>query len=163
MRIGTGWDIHTLVPGRPLIIGGIHIPHDKGAMGHSDADALIHAIIDAILGALAKGDIGSHFPDTDPAYKNIDSQALLSKVLSQDLPPYSIVNLDTTVILQRPKLRMYIDDIRENLAKAMNLNIQQVSVKAKTAEGLLNEVGTGDAIIAQATVLLTEAGHSSNN
>ncbi|HKL57298.1 MAG TPA: 2-C-methyl-D-erythritol 2,4-cyclodiphosphate synthase [Sphaerochaeta sp.] len=155
MRIGSGWDIHALVPGRPLMIGGIHIPHDKGEAGHSDGDVLIHAIIDAILGALAKGDIGSHFPDTDPAYKDADSQELLKQVIQQELQPYSITNIDTTIILQRPKLRVYIDGIRENLAKLMNLNLNQVSVKAKTAEGMLNEVGSGDAIIAEATILLT--------
>lgn len=155
MRIGSGWDIHALVPGRPLIIGGVHIPHDKGESGHSDGDVLIHAIIDAILGALAKGDIGSHFPDTDPTYKNADSQELLRHVLGQELPPYSITNLDTTIILQRPKLREHIDVIRENLAKILNIQVEQVSVKAKTAEGMLNEVGRGDAIIAQATVLIS--------
>ena len=148
MRIGSGWDIHALVPNRNLIIGGVHIPHEKGEWGHSDGDVLIHAIIDAILGALAKGDIGSHFPDTDPAYKNSDSQELLKHVLEQELKPYSITNLDTTIILQRPKLREHIDAIRLNLAKIMNLTIEQVSVKAKTAEGMLNEEGTGDAIIA---------------
>ena len=148
MRIGSGWDIHALVPNRNLIIGGVHIPHEKGESGHSDGDVLIHAIIDAILGALAKGDIGSHFPDTDPAYKNADSQELLKHVLEQELKPYSITNLDNTIILQRPKLREHIDAIRLNLAKIMNLTIEQVSVKAKTAEGMLNEEGTGDAIIA---------------
>jgi len=155
MRIGSGWDIHALVPNRALIIGGVHIPHGKGESGHSDGDVLIHAIIDAILGALAKGDIGSHFPDTDPAYKDADSQELLKQVIQQELPPYSITNIDATIILQRPKLREHIDGIRENLAKIMNLSIEQVSVKAKTAEGMLNEVGSGDAIIAEATVLLT--------
>ena len=155
MRIGSGWDIHALVPNRNLIIGGVHIPHDLGEAGHSDGDVLIHAIIDAILGALAKGDIGSHFPDTDPAYKNADSQVLLKQIIEYELKPYSITNLDTTIILQRPKLREHIDAIRENLAKVMNLSIEQVSVKAKTAEGMLNEVGSGDAIIAQATVLIT--------
>ncbi|HHT80908.1 MAG: 2-C-methyl-D-erythritol 2,4-cyclodiphosphate synthase [Sphaerochaeta sp.] len=155
MRIGSGWDIHALVPNRPLVLGGVHIPHDKGEEGHSDGDVLVHAIIDAILGALAKGDIGSHFPDTDPSYKNADSQQLLKQVIQQELPPYSIKNLDTTIILQRPKLREHIDAIRKNLANLMNLTIEQVSVKAKTAEGMLNEVGSGDAIIAQATVLLT--------
>ena len=155
MRIGSGWDIHALVPNRPLVLGGVHIPHDKGEESHSDGDVLVHAIIDAILGALAKGDIGSHFPDTDPSYKNADSQQLLKQVIQQELPPYSIKNLDTTIILQRPKLREHIDAIRKNLANLMNLTIEQVSVKAKTAEGMLNEVGSGDAIIAQATVLLT--------
>ncbi len=155
MRIGSGWDIHALVPNRRLILGGVHIPHDKGEAGHSDGDVLIHAILDAILGALAKGDIGSHFPDTDPAYKDADSQKLLKKVLDDDLAPYSITNLDTTIILQRPKLREHIDAIRLNLAKVMNLDVEQISVKAKTAEGMLNEVGNGDAIIAQATVLIS--------
>jgi 2-C-methyl-D-erythritol 2,4-cyclodiphosphate synthase len=138
-----------------LVIGGIHIPHDKGESGHSDGDVLIHAIIDAILGALAKGDIGSHFPDTDPKYKDIDSQELLRQVVTDILPPYSITNLDTTIILQRPKLREHIDVIRLNLAKIMNIPIEMISVKAKTAEGMLNEVGSGDAIIAQATVLIS--------
>ena len=156
MRIGSGWDIHALVPNRNLVIGGIHIPHDLGEAGHSDGDVLIHAIIDAILGALAKGDIGSHFPDSDPAYKNVDSQELLRHVIQHELPPYSIENLDTTIILQRPKLREHIDAIRENLAKVMDLSVEQISVKAKTAEGMLNEVGTGDAIIAQATVLVSQ-------
>ncbi|MDY0287553.1 MAG: 2-C-methyl-D-erythritol 2,4-cyclodiphosphate synthase [Sphaerochaeta sp.] len=155
MRIGSGWDIHALVPGRPLMIGGIHIPHDRGEAGHSDGDVLIHAIIDAILGALAKGDIGSHFPDSDPTYKNADSQVLLKQIMEHELQPYSITNLDTTIILQRPKLREHIDSIRENLARVMNLSVDQISVKAKTAEGMLNEVGTGDAIIAQATVLIS--------
>jgi len=155
MRIGSGWDIHALVPKRHLVIGGIHIPHDKGESGHSDGDVLIHAIIDAILGALAKGDIGSHFPDTDPKYKDIDSQELLRQVVTDILPPYSIINIDTTIILQRPKLREHIDVIRLNLAKIMNIPIEVVSVKAKTAEGMLDEVGSGDAIIAQATVLIS--------
>ena len=123
MRIGNGWDIHT--------------------------------IIDAILGALAKGDIGSHFPDTDPAYKDADSQELHKHILGQDLKPCSIINLDTPIILQRPKLREHIDAIRKNLAKVMDLSVEQISVKAKTAEGMLNEVGSGDAIIAQATVLIS--------
>jgi len=156
MRIGSGWDIHALVPNRSLIIGGVQIPHDKGEAGHSDGDVLIHAIIDAILGALAKGDIGSHFPDTDPAFKNADSQVLLKQVLEHELKPYTITNLNTTIILQRPKLREHIDAIQQNLAKVMNLSIEQVSVKAKTAEGMLNEVGSGDAIIAQATVLISQ-------
>ncbi len=155
MKIGSGWDIHALVPNRALIIGGVHIPHDKGEAAHSDGDVLIHAIIDAILGSLAKGDIGSHFPDTDPAYKDADSQELLKQVVQQELSPYFIENIDTTIILQRPKLREHIDAIRENLANLMNLSIEQVSVKAKTAEGMLNEVGSGDAIIAQATVLIS--------
>ncbi|HKM07681.1 MAG TPA: 2-C-methyl-D-erythritol 2,4-cyclodiphosphate synthase [Sphaerochaeta sp.] len=109
----------------------------------------------AILGALTKEDIDSHFPDTDPAYKNADSQLLLKQVVQKELPPYSITNIDTTIILQRPKLREHIDAIRENLAKLMDLSTEQVSVKAKTAEGMLSEGGSGDAIIAQATVLIS--------
>ncbi|MDD3904657.1 MAG: 2-C-methyl-D-erythritol 2,4-cyclodiphosphate synthase [Sphaerochaeta sp.] len=155
MRIGSGWDIHPLVENRKLMLGGCIIPSDKGEAGHSDGDVLVHAIIDALLGAMAKGDIGSHFPDNDPAYKDADSLKLLKQVVEQELFPYLIENLDTTIILQQPKLRPYIDTIREKLAQTLNLRLDQVSVKAKTAEGLLNELGSGDAVIAQATVLLS--------
>lgn len=155
MRIGSGWDIHPLVENRKLMLGGCIIPSDKGEAGHSDGDVLVHAIIDALLGAMAKGDIGSHFPDNDPAYKDADSLKLLKQVVQQEPFPYLIENLDTTIILQQPKLRPYIDTIREKLAQTLNLRLDQVSVKAKTAEGLLNELGSGDAVIAQATVLLS--------
>ncbi len=155
MRIGTGWDLHRLVSKRALVLGGVVIPSDKGEAAHSDGDVLVHAIIDALLGSLAKGDIGSHFPDTDPAYKDADSMQLLKKVLSEDLPPYHIENIDTTLILQTPKLRPHIEAIQKNLAKAMGLKLEQVSVKAKTAEGILGELGSGDAVIAQATVLIS--------
>ena len=155
MRIGSGWDIHPLVENRKLMLGGCIIPSDKGEAGHSDGDVLVHAIIDALLGAMAKGDIGSHFPDNDPAYKDADSLKLLKQVVEQELFPYLIENLDTTIILQQPKLRPYVDTIREKLAQTLNLRLDQVSVKAKTAEGLLNELGSGDAVIAQATVLLS--------
>ncbi len=155
MRIGTGWDLHRLSEGRKLILGGVQIPSTKGEVAHSDGDVLVHAIIDAILGALAKGDIGSHFPDNDPAYKDADSIALLKQVITEDLPPYSIVNIDTTLILQKPKLREHIDSIREQLAKAMEIDVNCISVKAKTAEGILGELGTGDAITAQASVLIS--------
>ena len=155
MRVGTGWDLHRLVSKRALVLGGVVIPSDKGEAAHSDGDVLVHAIIDALLGSLAKGDIGSHFPDTDPAYKDADSMQLLKKVLAEDLPPYHIENIDTTLILQTPKLRPHIETIRENLAKAMGLKFEQVSVKAKTAEGILGELGSGDAVIAQATVLIS--------
>jgi 2-C-methyl-D-erythritol 2,4-cyclodiphosphate synthase len=137
------------------MLGGVVIPSDKGEAAHSDGDVLIHAIIDALLGALSKGDIGSHFPDTDPAFQDADSMMLLKQVLSEDLPPYHIENLDTTIILQRPKLRPYIETIRKNLSEAMGLEINQVSVKAKTAEGILGELGSGDAVIAQAVVLIS--------
>jgi 2-C-methyl-D-erythritol 2,4-cyclodiphosphate synthase len=156
MRIGTGWDVHRLSPGRKLILGGVIIPSEKGEIAHSDGDVLIHAIIDALLGALTKGDIGSHFPDSDPKYKDSNSMDLLKEVLEQDLPPYHIVNLDTTIILQKPKLREHIDAIRANLAKALQLELNKVSVKAKTAETILGELGSGDAIIAQASVLISE-------
>ncbi len=155
MRIGSGWDIHRLVPERPLILGGVAIPSEKGSLAHSDGDVLTHAIIDALLGAVAKGDIGSHFPDTDPAYKDADSIRLLKEVVAEHLPPYRIVNLDTTIILEKPKLRPHIDAIRERLAAALNISIGQISVKAKTAEGCLGEVGAGDAIIAEASVLVS--------
>ena len=156
MRIGTGGAVHRLTPGRKLILGGVIIPSEKGEIAHSDGDVLIHAIIDALLGALAKGDIGSHFPDSDPKYKDSNSIDLLKEVLEQDLPPYHIVNLDTTIILQKPKLREHIDAIRTNLAKALQLELNKVSVKAKTAETILGELGSGDAIIAQASVLISE-------
>ena len=155
MRVGTGWDLHRLVSKRALVLGGVVIPSDKGEAAHSDGDVLVHAIIDALLGSLAKGDIGSHFPDTDPAYKDADSMQLLKKVLAEDLPPHRIENIYTTIILQTPKLRPHIETIRENLAKAMGLKFEQVSVKAKTAEGILGELGSGDAVIAQATVLIS--------
>ncbi|MEA4860736.1 MAG: 2-C-methyl-D-erythritol 2,4-cyclodiphosphate synthase [Sphaerochaeta sp.] len=155
MRVGTGWDLHRLVSKRALVLGGVVIPSDKGEAAHSDGDVLVHAIIDALLGSLAKGDIGSHFPDTDPAYKDADSMQLLKKVLAEDLPPYHLEKIDTTLILQTPKLRPHIEAIRENLAKAMGLKFEQVSVKAKTAEGILGELGSGDAVIAQATVLIS--------
>jgi 2-C-methyl-D-erythritol 2,4-cyclodiphosphate synthase len=156
MRIGTGWDVHRLAEGRKFILGGIVIPSEQGEVAHSDGDVLVHAIIDAILGALAKGDIGSHFPDTDPAFKDADSLQLLTHVLTEDLPPYSIEHIDTTVIVQRPKLREHIDAIRENLAKTMHLEISQVSVKAKTAEGILGELGTAEAVMTQAVVLISQ-------
>ncbi len=155
IRIGSGWDIHRLVPGRPLTIGGVSIPSEQGSLAHSDGDVLIHAIIDALLGALAKGDIGTHFPDTDPAYKDADSTLLLREVVTKHLPPYQIVNLDTTIILEKPKLRPHIDAIRTTLAHVLKIKVEQISVKAKTAEGCLSEVGSTDAIIAQASVLLS--------
>ncbi|MGH0053128.1 MAG: 2-C-methyl-D-erythritol 2,4-cyclodiphosphate synthase [Sphaerochaetaceae bacterium] len=155
MRIGTGWDVHRLEAGRKFILGGIVIPSEKGEVAHSDGDVLVHAIIDAILGALAKGDIGSHFPDSDPAYKGADSMLLLQQVVQEELPPYSIENVDTTVIVQKTKLREYIDAIRANMASVLKVEVSQVSVKAKTAEGILGELGTADAVMAQAMVLIS--------
>ena len=153
-RIGQGFDIHKLVEGRKLILGGVEIPYEKGLLGHSDADCLIHAIIDSILGALAMGDIGSHFPDTDEKYKDADSVVLLKDVLNiLNNSEYKIVNLDTTIKAQAPKMRPHIDNIRLNLSKIINLPIENVSVKAKTMEGL-GVVGEKQAIICDAIVLL---------
>ncbi len=137
MRIGTGYDVHRLAEGRPFIIGGVTIPFELGLDGHSDADVLLHAISDALLGAAALGDIGSHFPDTDPAYKGADSLELLRLVgnlLNEH--GYLVNNLDSTIRAQKPKLRPYIESMRENIAKALRLPLQDVSVKATTEEGL---------------------------
>lgn len=137
MRIGTGYDVHRLVEGRPLIIGGVTIPFELGLDGHSDADVLLHAILDALLGAAALGDIGSHFPDTDPAHKGADSLELLRLVgnlLNEQ--GYLVHNLDSTIRAQKPKLRPYIDTMRENIANALRLPLEDVSVKATTEEGL---------------------------
>ncbi|MDC7127097.1 MAG: 2-C-methyl-D-erythritol 2,4-cyclodiphosphate synthase [Spirochaetales bacterium] len=156
MRIGQGWDIHRLESGRELILGGVLIDAPYGSVAHSDGDALTHAIIDAILGAIAAGDIGSHFPDTDPAYKDADSMELLSKtckIISE--AGFRIVNIDSTIILQKPKLKDYIIKIRERIAKTVGIEISLVSVKAKTNEGL-GETGACKAVKTQAAVLLEE-------
>lgn len=137
IRIGNGYDVHKLVEGRDLILGGVKIEHEKGLLGHSDADVLIHAIMDAILGAMAKEDIGYHFPDTSDDYLDIDSRVLLRRVYAMVKEEgYSISNIDATVIMQRPKLRPYIEEMRENIAKDLELNIDRVSVKATTTENL---------------------------
>ena len=155
MRVGMGYDVHRLTEGRDLIIGGVKIPYEKGLLGHSDADVLLHAISDALLGAAALGDIGKHFPDTDPAYKGISSMILLEKV--GDLiaeKSYLIENVDATIIAQAPKMRPYIDEMRENIAKALKIDVSQVNVKATTEEGL-GFTGTGEGISSQAVCLLT--------
>ena len=155
MRIGQGYDVHRLVEGRKLIIGGVDIPWEKGLLGHSDADVLVHAIMDALLGAAALGDIGKHFPDTDPEYKGISSIALLKKVgkiLQEN--GYMIENIDSTVIAQRPKLLPYRPQMAENIAAALGIEKEQVSVKATTEEGL-GFTGTGEGISAQAIALLS--------
>ena len=153
-RIGQGFDIHKLVEGRKLILGGIEIPFEKGLLGHSDADCLIHAIIDSIFGALALGDIGSHFPDTDIKYKDADSQILLKEAVRiMEEKDFELVNLDTTIKIQAPKMRPYIDKIRENLAVIFGVGIDKISVKAKTMEGL-GIVGEGDAVICDAVILI---------
>ena len=159
MRIGTGWDIHPLVTGRRLLLGGIEIPHPKGEEGHSDGDVLLHALIDALLGAVAAGDIGTHFPPTDMQWKDASSLDLLQRSLVK-LGDFEIENIDCTIILQRPKLQPFITEIRQSLASACAIEIDKVSVKAKTAEGLIGELGTGDAIIAQVVVLLTRSKRS---
>lgn len=137
IRIGNGYDVHKLVEGRDLILGGVKIDYEKGLLGHSDADVLIHAIMDAILGAMAKEDIGYHFPDTSDDYLDIDSRVLLRRVYAMVKEEgYSISNIDATVIMQRPKLRPYIDEMRANIAKDLELSIDRVSVKATTTEKL---------------------------
>lgn len=154
MRIGFGYDVHPLVPGRKLILGGITIPFDQGLLGHSDADVLIHSICDALLGALALGDLGTHFADTDPTLKDIDSQVLLKKcyalVLEQN---YVLANLDATICATRPKLNPYIDAMRELLAEDLHCHTQQISIKATTEEGL-GVSGRGAGMSATTVVLL---------
>ena len=154
IRIGEGWDVHALVEGRALILGGVHIPHTHGLLGHSDADALLHAITDALLGAAALGDIGRHFPDTDPQFKGADSWVLLQHTGALlRRAGWSIGNLDSTVIAQAPKLAPYIDAMRERIAQALALEVAQVNVKAKTAEKM-GPVGLGQSIEARAVVLI---------
>ena len=155
MRIGTGYDVHRLVEGRKLILGGVDIPYEKGLLGHSDADVLVHAIMDALLGAAALGDIGLHFPDSDPAYEGADSLSLVghvSRILEDN--GWIIENVDSTVIAQAPKLRPYIDQMRTNIARALRIDVTKVSVKATTEEHL-GFTGRGEGISAQAAALLT--------
>ena len=157
MRIGQGWDVHALVPGRRLVIGGVHIPYHLGLLGHSDADVLLHAIIDAMLGAAGLGDIGTHFPDTDVRWKNADSLVLLAACAALlKEKGWRIQNLDSTVIAQAPKLAPYIPAMREQIAAALALAVTQINIKAKTAEKL-GPVGQGQSIEAQAIVLLCSA------
>ena len=153
-RIGEGWDIHALVPERKLILGGVHIPYHLGLLGHSDADALLHAITDALLGAAALGDIGTHFPDTDARFKGADSVVLLAEAARRvRATGYEIGNIDSTVIAQAPKLAPHIAAMRESIAKALTLNVGQVNVKAKTSEKM-GPVGLGQAIEARAVALI---------
>ncbi len=154
LRIGEGWDVHALVEGRPLILGGVHVPHSRGLWGHSDADALLHAICDALLGAAALGDIGRHFPDTDPAFQGADSLVLLQQVARRvRAEGYEIGNVDATIIAQAPKLAPWIPAMCERIAQALQLDLSQVNVKAKTAEKM-GPVGEGRAIEARAVCLL---------
>ena len=154
IRIGQGFDVHQLVEGRPLIIGGITIPYEKGLLGHSDADVLLHTVADAVLGALAEGDIGKHFPDTDMAFKDADSKVLLKEVwkIAKE-KGYKLGNIDCTIIAERPKMRPYIDQMREVIAMLLEAEMEQVNVKATTTEKL-GFPGRGEGIAAQATVLL---------
>lgn len=155
MRVGMGYDVHRLTEGRELILGGVKIPHTLGLLGHSDADVLLHAIMDALLGAAALGDIGRHFPDTDPAYKGISSIRLLEHVKGLlEEKGYLIDNIDATVIAQKPKLAPYIQEMEQNIAKTLGISPEQVNVKATTEEGL-GFSGREEGIAAQAICLLT--------
>ena len=157
MRIGHGYDVHRLVEGRKCIIGGVDIPYEKGLLGHSDADVLLHAIMDAVLGAMAAGDIGKLFPDNDPAYKGADSLALTRRVAEvMEERGYRLGNIDATVIAQAPKLAPHIPAMREKLAAALEIALDRVSVKATTEEGL-GFTGSGEGIAAHAVCLLEEA------
>jgi 2-C-methyl-D-erythritol 2,4-cyclodiphosphate synthase len=154
-RIGEGWDIHVLVAGRKLVLGGVDIPFDRGLLGHSDADALLHAITDALLGAAGLGDIGRHFPDTDERFRGADSRVLLTEAARRVREKgFEIGNVDSTVVAQSPRLAPYIEAMRASIAQALDLAPEQVNVKAKTAEKM-GPVGEGRAIEARAVVLLT--------
>ena len=156
-RVGQGWDVHALVPGRSLVIGGVTIPFSKGLLGHSDADVLLHALIDALLGAMGKGDIGAHFPDTDPQWKNADSKLLLTSVSElMRREGWQVVNVDTTVVAQAPKLARHLPLMRETIAGLLGLDPQRVNIKAKTAEQL-GPVGQGQSVEAQAVVLIASS------
>jgi 2-C-methyl-D-erythritol 2,4-cyclodiphosphate synthase len=153
-RIGNGYDVHKLVENRKLILGGVEIPHEKGVLGHSDGDVLVHAIMDAILGALALGDIGKYFPDTDIFYKGIDSFILLGKVKElMDKKNYEVVNLDSIIVAQRPKINPYIDEMREKISKILETDKSNISVKATTEERL-GFTGNEEGIKSYATILL---------
>jgi 2-C-methyl-D-erythritol 2,4-cyclodiphosphate synthase len=157
IRIGEGWDVHALVPGRPLILGGVTIPYGRGLLGHSDADALLHAITDAVLGAAGLGDIGRHFPDTDERFRGADSVLLLEEALRRvGAAGWQVGNIDSTVVAQAPKLAPHIDAMRTRIAKALGVDAAQVNVKAKTAEKL-GPVGQGQSIEARAVALLVRA------
>lgn len=155
-RVGTGYDVHRLVEGRKLVLGGVEIPFEKGTLGHSDGDALTHAICDALLGALALGDIGQHFPDTDPRFKDVYSIELLRHVNELiRTKRFEVSNVDATVVLQEPKLKPHLPEMRSKIADALSVEVDQISVKATTTEGL-GMTGAGDAVEAQAVCLLIE-------
>lgn len=161
MRVGMGYDVHKLVEGRDLILGGVKIPHTLGLLGHSDADVLLHAIMDALLGAAALGDIGKHFPDTDPQYKGISSIKLLEHVAKLiEEKGYVVENIDATIIAQKPKMRPHIEEMEKNIAAALNISTDQINVKATTEEGL-GFTGTEEGISSQAICALTTIYESS--
>lgn len=156
IRIGQGYDVHQLVEGRPFILGGIEIPHDKGLLGHSDADVLLHTITDAALGAIGGGDIGKHFPDTDPEFKDADSRKLMTHIWQYVKEQgYELGNVDCTVIAQKPKLAPYIEQLRESIAGLLEADVSQVNVKATTNEKL-GSLGREEGIAALAVILLVE-------
>jgi 2-C-methyl-D-erythritol 2,4-cyclodiphosphate synthase len=158
IRIGQGFDVHALVPGRKMIIGGVDIPHDKGLLGHSDADVLLHAVTDALIGAAALGDIGRHFPDTDQQWQGADSRKLLRATVGLlQQAGWRVVNVDSTIIAQQPKMATYIPQMVENIAADLMLATGEVNVKAKTTERL-GFTGRGEGIAAEAVVLITNAG-----
>lgn len=155
LRIGEGWDVHALVPGRPLVIGGVHIPHHMGLLGHSDADVLLHAITDAMLGAAGLGDIGRHFPDTDERFRGADSAVLLAEAARRVREAgWTVGNVDATIVAQAPKMAPHIPAMRERIAQVLGLGSERVNVKAKTAEKM-GPVGEGRAIETRAVCLLT--------
>lgn len=159
LRIGNGYDVHRLVEGRKLVLGGVEIPHTKGVLGHSDGDVLIHAIMDAMLGALALGDIGQHFPDTDMKYENIDSTILLTRVKELiEERGYRVVNLDSIVVLQKPKIKPYIETMRKRVAEVLEIDVEQVSVKATTEEKL-GFTGDETGVKSYCVVLLEKNSH----
>ncbi|GAA6395984.1 2-C-methyl-D-erythritol 2,4-cyclodiphosphate synthase [Solibaculum mannosilyticum] len=156
MRIGHGYDVHRLVEGRPLIVGGVEIPYEKGLLGHSDADVLLHAIADALLGSVGLGDIGLHFPDTDARFKDADSSLLLEHVVQLLRErTYRVGNIDATIVAQRPKMRPYIQQMRDNVANICGVEADQVNIKATTEEGL-GFTGRGEAVAAHAVCLVEE-------
>ena len=158
IRIGIGYDLHRLVEGRKLVLGGVEIPFEKGLLGHSDSDVLTHAICDALLGAAALGDIGTHFPDSDPRWSGASSLNLLARVVELLAEQgFSVTNIDSTIIVERPKLRAHIDSMRQHVASVLNIPIDQVSIKAKTNEGL-DSVGRNEAIAAHAVALIHHIG-----
>ena len=156
MRVGMGYDVHKLVEGRDLILGGVKIPYEKGLLGHSDADVLLHAIMDALLGAAALGDIGKHFPDTDPKYKGVSSMILLEHVYHlMDEKGYKIGNIDSTILAEKPKMAPYIQKMRENIASILHCNVDKISIKATRGEKL-GFVGNEEGILSMAVCLLEE-------